>query len=287
MDRYLKHYGIPGMKWGERNGPPYPLDYNSKSTSERRKEKVYSDGQNLETERSNNRREWKLTDKQKKILKIGTATAVAGLAIYGGYKLDKLHLKNNLSKSALNCIKSEEELEAVSYYTQMYYRSINSILRTGSYGDEDDPLAKVLSSEARKRIPLITSVIDRSRTSRNMTVSRRVNSVSSMFGVSDEELYDLISNGKFKGMKFTDKGFCSTSTFKGKNVSTMFGDTVLHIFVPKGSKGIFLGGNTNISSNSHESELLLQRGSSFVVKNYKLTNGVITDVFLDLVGQEY
>lgn len=25
-DRYLAHFGIPGMQWGVQNGPPYPLD---------------------------------------------------------------------------------------------------------------------------------------------------------------------------------------------------------------------------------------------------------------------
>lgn len=25
---YLEHFGIPGMKWGVKNGPPYPLDEN-------------------------------------------------------------------------------------------------------------------------------------------------------------------------------------------------------------------------------------------------------------------
>ena len=26
MPDYLIHHGIPGQKWGDRNGPPYPLD---------------------------------------------------------------------------------------------------------------------------------------------------------------------------------------------------------------------------------------------------------------------
>ena len=26
MNRYLRHHGIKGQKWGEKNGPPYPLD---------------------------------------------------------------------------------------------------------------------------------------------------------------------------------------------------------------------------------------------------------------------
>lgn len=33
---YLVHHGIQGMKWGIRNGPPYPLTSGSKSASEKR-----------------------------------------------------------------------------------------------------------------------------------------------------------------------------------------------------------------------------------------------------------
>ena len=32
----LKHYGIPGMRWGVQNGPPYPLTNATKSASEKR-----------------------------------------------------------------------------------------------------------------------------------------------------------------------------------------------------------------------------------------------------------
>lgn len=32
----IKHHGIPGQKWGEKNGPPYPLSRLQKSSSERR-----------------------------------------------------------------------------------------------------------------------------------------------------------------------------------------------------------------------------------------------------------
>lgn len=36
----LYHHGIAGMKWGERNGPPYPLTGSKMSSSERRNEKA-------------------------------------------------------------------------------------------------------------------------------------------------------------------------------------------------------------------------------------------------------
>lgn len=36
-ESHLEHHGILGQKWGEENGPPYPLDYDSHSTTEKQK----------------------------------------------------------------------------------------------------------------------------------------------------------------------------------------------------------------------------------------------------------
>lgn len=46
---FLAHHGIIGQKWGEKNGPPYPLDSSQKSAAEKKKGK--SDAQK-ETERA-------------------------------------------------------------------------------------------------------------------------------------------------------------------------------------------------------------------------------------------
>lgn len=36
---YILHYGIEGQKWGQRNGPPYPLGSSQMSRAERRAER--------------------------------------------------------------------------------------------------------------------------------------------------------------------------------------------------------------------------------------------------------
>lgn len=82
-DDYLAHHGILGMKWGHKNGPPYPLDDADHSASERK-------------------RGWKKSlDKDKK-RKIGKAAAIAGVAAIGAVSLYAIYRndQNNYLKAA-------------------------------------------------------------------------------------------------------------------------------------------------------------------------------------------
>lgn len=83
----LYHHGILGQRWGKKNGPPYPLGSGDHSVSERkagwRSSLNKSGSKTYKTSKSS----FHLTDKQKKILKIGAAVAVTALVAYGGYKL--------------------------------------------------------------------------------------------------------------------------------------------------------------------------------------------------------
>ena len=83
----LYHHGILGQKWGQRNGPPYPLD--SKQMSSREKTAQTNSSKIATTEDNQSKR--KLTDKQKKVIAISAAVVASGLAVYGGYKLYKVY----------------------------------------------------------------------------------------------------------------------------------------------------------------------------------------------------
>lgn len=81
---YLAHHGIKGQKWGDRNGPPYPLNPEDHSAAE--KKAISKSSRKNYTEGEDSKRKG-LTDGQKKAITIGAAAVATGLAVYGGYKL--------------------------------------------------------------------------------------------------------------------------------------------------------------------------------------------------------
>lgn len=90
----LSHHGILGMKWGKKNGPPYPIGSSKHSSSEKKAgwrkslDKSSSSNHTKDSQDSKTDKQ-KLSDKQKKAIKIGIAVTATALATYGGYKLAK------------------------------------------------------------------------------------------------------------------------------------------------------------------------------------------------------
>ena len=84
---YLAHHGILGMKWGKRNGPPYPLEYSQKSSSEKKEKKKTDDAKKG------------LTDKQKRYIRNGAIAAGVALAVIGGAYMYKKGALNPLHVS--------------------------------------------------------------------------------------------------------------------------------------------------------------------------------------------
>ena len=109
----LRHHGIKGMRWGVKNGPPYPLDEEDRSASEKKaidreqghryNKKVKAAGSSSETG------EAKKKSGLRTALKIGATAALAGLTVYGGYKLYQSgafnrDLPTNAGKEAIKTI---------------------------------------------------------------------------------------------------------------------------------------------------------------------------------------
>lgn len=126
----LYHHGIKGQKWGDKNGPPYPLGASSHSSSERKegtsgwsnkakKEYKASKKSSNRSEDNSEKKKSGLTDKQKKAIKIGAAVAVTILAAYGGYKIyqnregiadymSQFHMNKDVGKKTVDKLKDTD-----------------------------------------------------------------------------------------------------------------------------------------------------------------------------------
>ena len=98
----LYHHGIKGQKWGDRNGPPYPLDYNDHSAKEKR--------ENSRSKIGGTEEKKGLTDKQKTALKIGAAAVGVALVAAGGVYLVKSGKGKELIELGKEAIRKQKHI---------------------------------------------------------------------------------------------------------------------------------------------------------------------------------
>ena len=97
VDGTLYHHGTRGMKWGQRNYQNEDGSYTAAGQAE-------NNGHGRYSSVSDSKSKFKLTDKQKKYIKIGLAIAGTALVAYGGYSLLKSEALNKYIKSGKNYI---------------------------------------------------------------------------------------------------------------------------------------------------------------------------------------
>ncbi len=105
------HHGINGQKWGERNGPPYPLAAGNHSAAENKAgwKNSLDKGINKGYNKVRGTPGGQLTDEQKRALAKGAAAVAGTLAVYGAYKAgllnaDTIAMGRQAASSAMDAI---------------------------------------------------------------------------------------------------------------------------------------------------------------------------------------
>lgn len=180
---------------------------------------------------------------------------------------DTYHKAANFSNKHWESL-SLGDKNGIKTYTSQAYAAINDLLRTG----------KGENPTTRMWIDQCTSALEKSRIKEDCIVHRGIgNALPKVLGISPEELAS--DPTAIVGKTFTDKGFVST----GVGQYDAWGGVKMHIFVPAGSKGMYVD---PVSTYKGEHELLLQRNSSFVVKGVtKDARGKVSDVLVEIIDQ--
>lgn len=168
---------------------------------------------------------------------------------FGGAKEAHTWGHDNYDKWAASL--SKDEYKAVGRYLNDTYRPINDGLRAS--GGKPPP-------EHAAAVKLIDGALARGRTPEDIVVHRGLGA-----GLEDK----LVPGGEF-----VDHGFGSTSLANGA-ADNYGAKTIMHIKVPKGSKGAYATAiMKNRGSPGTEQEFLLPRGTKYRVSSVKDVGGI-------------
>lgn len=146
---YLEHHGIEGQKWGHRNGPPYPLDYNDHSSSEKKKNpKSKLDNYDGGTGGKKPSKIKEFAKKHKKALIAGgtIAATVGGIAAYR-YVNDKHHEKVN----KLRLEAGDRYWKEVQKHWDPYINYLNGNIAHSPRGSEEQAFHLIERDKIRNR----------------------------------------------------------------------------------------------------------------------------------------
>ena len=187
---------------------------------------------------------------------------------------------------------SDEEKDGLFEYTDDAYGQINRLLGGRALTTYDDP------EQARDQIESITSALNKSTIPVDMWVRRGLSErqVTKLFGgYTRDDILEAINNGAIGSMD--NFASCGATPRTG-----LYGDLELKIFVPKGTKGMYLepisangqgaglgwDGEAGQSSLGGELEILLQRGTKIkpIAYNPKAGMGGTDQIVVIITGQE-
>lgn len=125
MENNLSHHGIRGMKWGKRNGPPYPLTQSSKSQAERKASTGKTEGSEKKDAETSGKK--KISDMSDSELK----EAISRLQLEKQYK--DLTKSENVKKSAkgkefvMDVLEKSGKNIATQFTTYIMGEALNSV----------------------------------------------------------------------------------------------------------------------------------------------------------------
>ena len=184
---------------------------------------------------------------------------------------DQYHEQVNFDRDKWDNDLTKNERHGIYNYTSNDYSRMNRILRGGGYKVGDDHLIDYCTDGLKK-----WSVKEDCVVYRGMGDAY---AFSAWTNIPVDKLADKSVQQSLIGSRLVEKAFMST----GVNSGSAWSGIRLKVYVPAGTKGMYVD---PISAYSGEKELLIQRNSTFEVKDIETdSNGYITQVVLKLVEQ--
>lgn len=107
---YLAHHGVDGQQWGQRNGPPYPLNKGGKAALRKQKKQARLEKKEEKKRQIQEKKEAKLKADKERIIRSGTAQeAMQYKGMWTNEELRRMMDRMNLEQSLARYSASEKK----------------------------------------------------------------------------------------------------------------------------------------------------------------------------------